>query len=822
MVRSSNGSAPKAYSQVWKFTVACEDTPPDSPILTSPKSPPNNSVDQPQNVTFDWDPISDDGWGTYCAGNVNHYVVFYKKMPYQDAGPCPDTVSKFYDRPQGCHQIYQDENITECPFTADPKSTYCWFVRARNGLEGEGKAGDTEAWKFTTCGADNPTQAVLTFPPDESFINSTSTDLLWDPVDFGKTCAVQNNSYTVYYQGIPATDSCPPPADPSYTSTFCSQTPNNSCTASGLSNGNSYCWYVKSSNGEATSDSTTARKFSVCIDSKPTAPAMTSPAPESNVPTLTPDFSWTDIGVANWGTGCPANNNRYKVYLQKLANKTDVCPAIGAYSQVCDVDSLTTTCASSPLAQDSAYCWYAEADNGSQKASDFPIKFYTNLTVTGRVWLVKPGLSCDDAVKPAIEPSANDHVFENSDSSLTADIDDSTGNFSLGVLVENPGPNTLCTENLKLPADVKGFASYKLKCVRNLSSNISGNCGNFADFASNPAGADLGYQINSKGWFQTILGDVFSNCTSCIDGIIQGIPGNDPTDTYDTQPYMIDNASNITDSSFGLAVSNKIITAQDPDKVARVSYGDLGHRDYAVSNYNSTNFTWPRNIDFSPPSGAIQITNSPLPTGITCSNFLSVNGAEVSEVYRMDAGCFNTMMSGGPKEYEFKNSPSAGAVVLYISGDITLANELTTNTQNRLVLVVNGSVSFSEDIGTDTISNPFSQNDASNNTAVEATIISNKSVSFPCAPNSDSSGCEGSDKTLVFGGSIISKTMDGSGTSNTGDISFARDKGDNNNYPGEIIIYNPSDLLYLNNIELSSTRLDATGLFESSINWLAE
>lgn len=725
---------------------------------------------------------------TFCAGTDNGSG----SCVYGPSGTFCCTTQGWYCTAGICGVAARPENIT---------TGYCSTGGGGDG--GDGGDGDGDG-----CDDTKPEKPTLSSPVNGSSVSSTSTTLHWNTIsEWGENCDGNDNKYKVYTS--PKTGgSCPTNG---YTRD-CSvdEGENTDCQKTGLIDGTTYCWYVKADNGAEDKDSDTW-EFTVntCPLSNPTAPSLISPSNNSN--TVLPNTTLTWQAPSNWGNGCP-NSEAMTLYISLT---TGACPTYGSpsYTQY-GTGGPTYTSQAVTLSTAGDYCWYVTAGNGGAAPSySSTWTFHTTVDVSGKVWN-STGLSCNSASRPVIEPGSNDSVTDTY-SGKFGSIDNSTGNYSIAQDYISDTTNSFCGNTLTLPLGLQGFSSYKLKCFKTGTSGVVGNCANenlnTVPTGSSATGRDLGYDIVSSGWFQTLLGDVYSGCSTCLNGvgILQGIPATD-TNTppaYETTPYLIDNSASIASSSFGLGIAIKDILVKDPtppNGITKISSGASGYINYNVANYTTYNpkFSFPRSISFStPPTSAIDVTTTSSPS---CSNFLTT--ATTGNVYKMAVSCFDTMISASPVTYNFSGS---GTVVLYITDSSIIINKKVTNvtgTNDRLVLVVNGGVTFTSGFG-----EPLATTTMTTPGHIDATIVAKDGITYQCA---GAPSCNGTDTTLIIDGSLISKgELGGSG------IDFNRTKGDNNNYPAEVIRFTSKDVIDLNAMEVGATVPDYTGLHISDVKW---
>jgi len=97
------------------------------------------------------------------------------------------------------------------------------------------------------------------------------------------------------------------------------------------------------------------------------------------------------LAIAYWGKGCPANNNRYKVYLtSQSADAADSDLSNEGGNQICNVDQTTLECLANSLTDGTTYYWQVEANNGSARRLS-AIWAFTVGTSANPWWQTKDG-----------------------------------------------------------------------------------------------------------------------------------------------------------------------------------------------------------------------------------------------------------------------------------------------------------------------------------------------------------------------------------------------------------------------------------------------
>lgn len=430
----------------------------------------------------------------------------------------------------------------------------------------------------------------------------------------------------------------------------------------------------------------------------------------------------------------------------------------------------------------------------------------TTATFSGKI---TDGSSCA-AGAPAIAFDAGNNIYDTQVPATTAPIN-SSGNYSLSNVTVQP-TNTICT-NLANPP---GGGYYRLTCATTSSgtASISGNCANVTGATGSAVTVNMGYSIvQAGGWFETILGDVYTNCNGCSPSISRGVPPQNAASPFVVEPFLIDIAAAGSGSptTTGLAIAKGDIVVKDSSNNPKVSNDSKKGTDASSNNFKNLqvlNYTSNgggsivsnKVVDFvNGPTTATSITTTSTPS---CASFLTAQ--RVARVYKMNAACFSTMMGAADKTYDFSAGVGGGqTAVIYItgSGGITFNNKLTAVGNSRLVLVVEGDVTIARTLGAAAITQSTVGD-------IQATIVSKGNIVFQ-------NNATPTDSSIVIDGSLIT-------LSDTARINFARDRGANNDFPAELIRFKAKDMVDLTNLELTTSNLSETGLFINDVRWTTQ
>lgn len=425
---------------------------------------------------------------------------------------------------------------------------------------------------------------------------------------------------------------------------------------------------------------------------------------------------------------------------------------------------------------------------GSQALFDVTVVNPT-ATFSGKI---TDGSSCL-ASAPAIAFNAANNIYETQVPGNTASIN-AAGNYSLAnvTLKTSPAVNLFCA-NLTPPSG----GSYKLACATSSTgtASVSGNCAQVNGATGSAVTLNMGFRlITQVRWYQTLLSDVYSNYGSGANGIYKRLPSD--ASPYSSSPFLADISSASSDNyATGIAISKGTVNVQDDggtDKTANNSLknSSSSYKNYKLSAYDSK-FGFGRTINFgSAPSGATNVS--------ACGSFFD-GSSRSAGVYKMTSSCFSTAMGASDKTYNF----GGGTSVLYVTGGgITLGYKLQGSNNSRLVLVVDGDITVSKNVGSAAITQATVGD-------IQATLIAKGKIKF------ETNGTL-TDTSVVVDGAVIT-------TTDTGRISFERDRGANNiTYPGVLIRFKPKDLVDLNSLELGASTSNITGLFINDVRWSSD
>ncbi len=449
-------------------------------------------------------------------------------------------------------------------------------------------------------------------------------------------------------------------------------------------------------------------------------------------------------GINNFGTCCSGSCvKRYYVYLGQKGKSLQKAAELGTGKL-----SFTTS-----LAPNKTYEWYIIGINSETGAVRSDTWEFTVLpgtqTVNGVIW---------DSTDRACNVNHEDYEIKKADinGDISVTIAGLTGNWqpdnsgSSYEVTEVPyGDGQIICANIPEPTDMPNFR-YVMECAGNNKNGVVSKSCATVDVAG-PTTRDLGFRLDSKGWFTSIAGDVYGGCTECADAISLGLPIN-PLGGFAN--YLID--------SVGSVFSRSDMSVKDADGNDHYSANNEYNAEFVSSNF------WPKTMQFSSSAHSQSITGS------VCENIF--NGVlDAGKSYGLTRECLQKGIDNLSGDYEVDGD---GFAVLFVEADgtsIDIDKEIKSQNDNRILIVSEEVIDITSEIGYDSPTSSSSPN-------IELGLISEQSINFNSGGDNDT--------TIIVEGPIVTKN---------GVINFNRDRGLSNAYPAEVVVYNP---LYLTAFEL--------------------
>ncbi len=337
--------------------------------------------------------------------------------------------------------------------------------------------------------------------------------------------------------------------------------------------------------------------------------------------------------------------------------------------------------------------------------------------------------------------------------------------------------------------------TYELRCPNSTVYEYDPGSVNDGDNKS----VGIGLKVNYKdGWVSAIDSDIFANLLSVV------VPEG-PTDNSDTNQTPQGFAKTLINSSvndekhLGFIFSevndrsNPNVDTECPNskgfETTDAQCTNLGGFSYNLISGGEHDSKWLESFTFKAPENSLDY----IPKS---TSFKS------GEIYNIGIGSGEGDIL--PTSYSITDGDSVA--ILYIDGNLTINNNFTTNSSGRLLLVVNGSVTISKDVGTDVGSFLLSQDPN-----IEAGIVASGGIYFNSIGGLVEEG--NNDKPIMVSAPLISKES----------LTFARDLYHDNNaiMPAESAKSFNKYLYLLSSLERekSQDNLYFTGLTTYDLDW---
>ena len=653
----------------------------------------------------------------------------------------------------------------------------CW-----GDVCGGGGGGDT-------CKATSPGAPSLLTPNSGADTGLVDVKLKWKSLaKWGEGCPSNDNQFKVFLTER-VSSVCP---NSGYTRL--ATLPRNiiSYTTSTLEPSRQYCWYILADNGSKVTSSA-VRWFST--DKAPTA-SITAPvdnagfeqgaqisfsgtandidSPLDKLKFFRIDHNlsatahrnatnWTQIGTTQ---NCAGNiGNDFSCIINR--NWTPASGDIGCWDVRIDaIDSVGGTCSGYPSINNS---WVDCGD------TDY-IKVCVNARVQGWIWEIPPGQSCSYTNKSTKEIKPSDVVPDSISPYIVSSPDNIYGNWDpdtytdYSYKIDNVpgGDQTICAQ----PVSATPGYRYILTCINN-DTAPGGSCAPInVDESSEKA--DLGYKLVTTGWFTSINGDVFGGAGSGFS-VVDGIPASSGPDFASYLVQGIGSVFGVSDLSVKKQPANLNAYSQDSNRY--------------VKNTGSPAF-WPSNYNLTPPADATSFSNC---------NILTNGNLNPDITYKtILSDCLLGRLNGSDLAYKLSKD---GVVVIYVtgSGSLTFKNNFRSNagasSKRRIIFVTALPVVYGKVLA------GYANPTLTSRPHVEATILTTGDITFK-------SNDPTADTTIVVEGPLVSKA----------NVSLERDRKTTNNYPAEVIKFNPIYIDKLTTLELTNGT-NKSGLFLNDAIW---
>ena len=210
------------------------------------------------------------------------------------------------------------------------------------------------------CTDSAPSAASGPSPSSGATNVSTAANLSWTWNAWGRSCAGQNDRYTLYFEAGDSTPDIPVVNNQPSGSAF--------YDPGAMSANITYYWQIQKCNGFSCISSsvwsfTTA---SGCVNSAPSTPSLSLPSNGATGVSINPTVSWN--AISDWGTDCtPPQTNTYTVYLDTSVNPTTNRGSVGQAVTSLGISGLNTS---------TTYYWKVRSNNGALIA-DSAVRSFT-------------------------------------------------------------------------------------------------------------------------------------------------------------------------------------------------------------------------------------------------------------------------------------------------------------------------------------------------------------------------------------------------------------------------------------------------------------
>ena len=403
-------------------------------------------------------------------------------------------------------------------------------------------------------------------------------------------------------------------------------------------------------------------------------------------------------------------------------------------------------------------------------ASRIRVVIADRVTVQGYLWDAT-GVSC--SANPAVraitpsdinEPNINVRITGVPQLPWTPSASDY--NYSVPNVPHEDGVSRVITTTNFTPASLPNFR-YNLACVEGNAASLVGSSASFQTTPDPLNIVNLGYKLVSTGWYTSVDGDVYGGYTDGSDitpSIQMGLPEASSIPTFDG--YLIEGE--------GTVFANASLRVTDSNGADR--YSSSGK---AIELLHNTN-TWPESYNYNPPANAVMLNDN----NECIQAFNGVIDLDTDKVYVANASCVNAGINAAGGTYSVNSVDGGRIVVFYIvdvgTSTVVFNRDFVSDSDNRIVFISQAAIEIDESVRT-------SAPTPSSNLNIGAAILSRGGITFPGTSDALS---DPDDSVVVEGPLVVGGT-----TGPT--INFDRDRGADNVYPAEVVVYNPDYLYYL-------------------------
>lgn len=463
-----------------------------------------------------------------------------------------------------------------------------------------------------------------------------------------------------------------------------------------------------------------------CEPTYPGAPSLSSPDDGASLEETTVSLSWQE--PADWGVGCPENDNQYNIYVEQGDSSPDVL-----------VDTVDSTVGSYDFsgAANREYYWRVEADNGSLATSSETWSFNTAGEIYGTFFDASEVENCADV---AGQPKLG---------GVTVTATGQTGGYG-PYSQDTAGDGSYSLDTLRQPEDyLMSFSGLdtarydetpKLMCDFGVADNPS-TWQTSLNGGGNAVQWRVGFWQIYGTWFQVQGGEVYAQ-----NGIESIIPGTcSSAGNWESCGNVVDSGGSYTDQTPLVRKVYNTDGSRDYAGVAFIGSGEInvGEADNAVvshTGWQATSEYQGRSADygyFNVVTGRVdreEWGGSGKPSGSDSGIYTSTDGP----------GGATTIDS----DWDLGGGGSDETVVIVHDGDVSITSNMNVEKGSYLAVISSGDIGIADNV-----------------TSLEGVYIADNTISV------ESTGDTSTDEQFIGEGTFVG----------WGGVSLNRDRGITNN-----------------------------------------
>lgn len=513
-------------------------------------------------------------------------------------------------------------------------------------------------------------------------------------------------------------------------------------------------------------------------------------------------FSWSESGIS-WGKNCSGGSNTHQVVFGAIPSSDGDCGDVTSTTAACSVNSGTVTCSGSGFQPNYDYCWRVVSSNGASSVNSAWGRFSTYGSISGAL----KDQDTNENLKSGDQITDEGEVIIPSSSTAVVNYNKPDGTYFASEV--EPGDQVICGHIFAL--DRPNFRYKVVDVIADVTASIISHSCVLVESYTKDVTADLVYDIFPVGWLQVFSGDIYSGAEGV--SISVGIPSDenikDPFSAYLTTEMP---SGLWTQFGDGDSPKGNVFGVGDI-QVANSANEDRINLDGNSAKNIDGEVTWFSVIDFIPPESAEDVTD----TGLV--------GLDPNTVYKISASDLNDKIANSPTgSYSYSLSDS-GVVVVFVTGssegagdaDLRISKNIqSADNERRILFIVDGGVTVSKEIGSETVS------DLSQQGHIEAAFIAQDGIKFEAYSKDDGANYR-KDKTIIVESPLVVASESG------GSIDFDRDRGyrdtdngefEDNEIPAHMIRYNPIYLTKLSEQVKSVDDARYKGVAARNVTWI--